>query len=65
VVVYGAVQKGAPLLELVKQHYPPSRVAFVDGDDWRGWDYMRDQPRASVLGEGTYFKREMPNGCPR
>jgi hypothetical protein len=61
-VVYGAVQRGTPMLDVVTKAYGPSRVVFVDGDDWRDWQGV--MARAALLDKGVYFMREMPDDCP-
>ena len=51
IVVYGSIRRDQSYLSLVRQHYNPSEVAFVDGEDLTDIDL-------NILGLGSYFKRE-------
>lgn len=42
----------SPYVDLVLEHYPPSKVIFLDGEDGI---FIQDR----FLGKGTYFKREL------
>jgi hypothetical protein len=50
-IVYGSVWRNLDYWELVGRHYPPSKIAFVDGED-------EQKLRADLFGRGLYFKRE-------
>jgi hypothetical protein len=50
-VIYGSVHRDRSFLDKVRSAYPPSKIAFIDGEDGPG--------TASVLGYGPYFKREL------
>jgi hypothetical protein len=59
IVVYGSVWRNLDHWDLVRQFYPSSKVAFIDGED-------EQTVRPDVLGHGLYFKRECTrgrNGC--
>lgn len=63
-VIFAVTRK--PMLiyrDLVMQHYPPSRVAFVDGHDWLGWSGVVGK-RDMFWGKAIYLMRELPDGCP-
>jgi len=51
-VIYGSIRRCSDYLPQVLKHYPPSRVAFIDGED-------DTRLKWSLLGKGTYFKREL------
>jgi hypothetical protein len=61
-IVYGDAYRGTPMLDVVTVSYSPSQVAFIDGDDWQDWSGV--SRRSELLNKGTYFLREMPDGCP-
>ncbi len=50
-IVYGSAWRNLDCLSLVTEAYPPSRIAFVDGEDSQA-------VRSELLGLGRYFKRE-------
>ncbi len=50
-VVYGSVWRSLLYLPLVVASYPPSRIAFIDGED-------NQTVRQELAGAGVYFKRE-------
>jgi hypothetical protein len=52
-VVYGSIHRCNQHLDAVRAAYPPSRIAFIDGED--------DYGHASLRGAGLYFKREIPD----
>ena len=49
-VVFGSIHRSQDLLREVTSMYPPSKVAYIDGEDHPG--YLRGLP-------GHYFKREL------
>lgn len=61
-IVYGDAYRGTPILDVVTASYSPSQVAFIDGEDWQDWSGV--SRRSELLNKGTYFLREMPDGCP-
>ena len=60
VVVFGSVHRGMPLYGEVLAAYPPERIIFLDGEDEHGWLDQVDR----FASRGTYFMRELPDGCP-
>jgi hypothetical protein len=50
-VVYGSVWRNTQFYQYVAKHYPPQRVAYVDGEDHPGMI-------KEVTRHGVYFKRE-------
>lgn len=54
-IIYGSIQRDKSHLDLVRSAYPPTKIAFIDGED--------DQVILNDLrGQGLYFKREIPDG---
>lgn len=68
VVIYAGNERRIelPHLDLVLAEYGPSAVAFIDGDDWWGWERVENpaEPRHRLLGRAFYFFRELPDHCP-
>lgn len=60
VVVFGSVYRGMPLLDVALEAYPPERLLFLDGEDEHGWGEKVER----YTRRGTYFMRELPDGCP-
>ena len=59
IVVYGSIWRNLDHWDLVRQFYPSSKVAFIDGEDYQTL-------RSEFLGRGLYFKREctrQSHGC--
>jgi len=62
-IIYGCVSSCYPVNEqlhgwdLVKANYPTDKIFLIDGAD--GTDI-----KEHLLGEGVYFKREIPDGVP-
>jgi len=54
-VIYGSVHRNRDYFDEVRAVYPPSRIAYIDGeDDWS----------VAEIGPGLYFKRELNDGHP-
>ena len=53
-IIYGSIHRCSCYLPDVLKVYPPSRVAFIDGEDW-----TRMKLKWRLLGKGIYFKREL------
>jgi hypothetical protein len=51
-IIYGSVHRNRDYLDAVRAAYPPTRIAFIDGED--------DHCTAPLNGAGVYFKREIP-----
>ena len=54
------MHRGLPFLDAVLEHYRADEIAFVDGEDEHGWSNFS----AALPAVGTYFMRELPDGCP-
>jgi len=59
-VVYASVHRGMPFWPAVAAAYAPRDRVFVDGEDHHGWSPFS----AALRSEGSYFMRELPDGCP-
>jgi len=51
-IVYGSTHRCVDHLDHVRAAYPRNKIAFIDGED--------DHGICGTLGQGWYFKREMP-----
>jgi hypothetical protein len=51
-VIYGSIHRCTTYLKEVRQQYPATRIAYVDGEDTTAIKWK-------LLGRGVYFKREL------
>ena len=57
-VIYTCAHRTIPFQEVVFQHYKPSEVVIVDGND-----YIPNGQRRQLAKHATYFQREIGKDC--
>mmetsp|Transcript_24662 Transcript_24662/g.79827 ORF Transcript_24662/g.79827 Transcript_24662/m.79827 type:complete len:142 (-) Transcript_24662:343-768(-) len=58
-VIYSNARAPLPFWDVVRSHYAPSKVAFLDGHD-----HLNASRVLELAPLGRYFVREMAEGCP-
>jgi hypothetical protein len=61
-IIYGSIHRGLPHLELVTQKYPPSKIAYLCGED-RHECYLEDGHQCHFIHLRNLFLREFENYC--
>jgi hypothetical protein len=66
VIIYGNVHRGMPFWSsVISAGYRKHQIILLNGEDWHGWKYVeKEQATLKLLDKGTYFMREIPDGCP-